>query len=113
MADYGSVDAAWFREDLASIHTAKVCKATKAKHGLRVLPWVGQSPDLKPLENACGELERLLRLRPMVPKITDEMFAALCQEQAAIPTSFFKAFVESMPRRVQNVIDEGGASTKS
>ena len=110
--DYGSTDAAWFQEDLAPIHTAKLCKAIKQKHGIRVLPWMAQSPDLNPIENAWGELERRLRLRPRMPKTKDELFAALCHEWEAVPTSFFKALAESMPRRVKKVIEVGGASTK-
>lgn len=111
-ADYGTPDAAWLQEDLAPCHAAKASKEVKAQLGLRVLPWVGQSPDLNPIENAWAELERRLRKRRTVPKNKDELFGALCQEWDAIPHSFFKALVESMPRRVRDVIAVQGASTK-
>lgn len=48
IADFGAEDAAWFQEDLAPIHTSKLCKNIKKKHGLRSLPWLAQSPDLTP-----------------------------------------------------------------
>jgi len=62
-ADFGAPDGVWFQEDLAPYHTAKACKAVKLELGLKVLPWVGQSPDLNPIENAWAELERRLRKR--------------------------------------------------
>lgn len=111
-ADYGAPEAAWLQEDLAPCHTAKVSKDVKEALGLRVLPWVGQSPDLNPIENAWAELERRLRLRTSAPKTKDELFSALCEEWEAIPESFFKELVESMPRRVQGVLAADGASTK-
>jgi len=111
-ADFGSPDGAWFQEDLAPCHTAKKCKAAKQALGLKVLPWVGQSPDLNPIENAWAELERRLRARPTAPKTKDDLFAALQDEWAAIPGAYFKALVESMPRRVRAVVAARGASTK-
>ena len=62
-ADFGAPDGAWFQEDLAPCHTAKACKPVKLELGLKVLPWVGQSPDLNLIENAWAELERRLRKR--------------------------------------------------
>jgi len=58
-------------------HAAKASKAVKQQLGLQVFPWVGQSPDLNPIENAWEELERRLRARPTAPKNKDELFAAL------------------------------------
>jgi len=111
-AEYGAPDAAWLKEDLASCHAAKASKAVKQQLGLRVLPWVGQSPDLNPIENAWAELKGRLRARPTAPKNKDELFAGLSEEWDAIPAFFFRRLVESMPRRVRDVIAVGGASTK-
>jgi len=111
-ADFGGPDEAWFQEDMAPCHTAKACKAVKLELGIKVLPWVGQSPDLNSAENAWAELKRRLRKRSTAPKSQDELFFALQQEWAAIPSSYFKKLVESMPRRVQSVMAARGASTK-
>ena len=102
-ADFGAPDGVLFQEDLAPCHTAKACKAVKLELGLKVLPGVGQSSDLNPIENAWTELERRLRKRSTALKTKDELFSALQQEWAAIPSSYFKKLVESMPRRVQSV----------
>ena len=75
-------------------------------------PWVGQSLDLNPIANAWAELERRLRARPTAPKTKDYLFAPLQDEWAAIFGAFFKALVESMPRRVRVVVAARGASTK-
>ena len=111
-ADYGAPEAAWLQEDLAPCHAAKASKEVKQQLGLRVLPWVGQIPDLNPIENAWVELERRLRARPTAPKNKDELFAALSEGWEAILAFFFRRLVESMPRRVRDVIAVGGASTK-
>jgi len=110
--DFGSPDGAWFQEDLAPCHTAKKCKVAKQALGLKVLPWMVQSPDLNPIENVWAELERRLRARPTAPKTKDDLFAALQDEWAAIPGAYLKALVESMPRRVRAVVAARGASTK-
>jgi len=110
--DFGAPDGAWFQEDLAPCHTARAWKVVKLELGLKVLPWVGQSHDLKPIENAWAELERGLRKRSMAPKTKDELCSALQQEREAIPSSYFKKLVESMPRRVQSFMAARGATTK-
>jgi len=111
-ADYGSPDGAWFQEGLAPCHTSKVAKACKQALGLKVLPWVGQSADVNPIENAWAELERRLRARPTAPKTKDQVFAVLQEEWAAIPDAYFKKLAESMPHRVCAVIAAKGAGTK-
>jgi len=73
-ADYGSPDGAWFQEDLTPCHTSKVAKLCKQALGLKVLPSVGQSPDMNPIENAWSELDRCLRARPTAPKTKDQLF---------------------------------------
>ena len=111
-AHSGSPEKGLFQEDLALCHTAKACKATMEALGIEVLPWVGQSPDMNPIENAWAELERRLRARPTAPKTKDELFNALQEEWSAIPESYFKELVQSMPRRVAAGVAARVASTK-
>jgi len=110
-ADYGSPDGAWFQEDLTPCRTSKVAKACKQALGLKVLPWVGQSPDMNPIENAWSELDRRLRARPTAPKTKDQLFEVLQEEWAAIPDANFKKLAESMPSRVRAVVAAKGAGT--
>ena len=89
-----------------------MAKACKQALGLKVLPWVGHSADVNPIENAWAELERRLRARPTAPKTKDQLFSVLQEEWAAIPDAYFKELAESMPRRMRAVIAAKGAGTK-
>jgi len=110
-ADYGWPDGAWFQEDLAPCHTSEVAKLCMQALGLKVLPSVGQSPDMNPIENAWSELDRRLRARPKAPNTKDQLFEVLPQEWAAIPGAYFKKLAESMPSRVLAVVAAKGAGT--
>jgi len=112
VADYGAPDAAWLQEDLEPCHASKRCKAAKDALGLKPMPWMGQSPDLNPIENAWNELDRRLRSRTMSPKNFDELWEALCEERDAIPASFYTSLIQSMPRRVQAIVASKGSGTK-
>lgn len=75
-----------------------------------VQPWPGNSPDLNVVENVFS------RLKPAVEDMepTDEwsLREAIQRAWAAIPLSMTEALVESMPRRLQTVLDLDGGRTK-
>ncbi len=52
---YGNADFI-FQQDLAPAHTAKGTKSWFNDHGVTVLDWLANSPDLNPIENltSCG-----------------------------------------------------------
>ncbi len=51
-----------FQQDLAPAHTAKSTKSWLNDHGVGVLDWPANSPDLNPIENLCqGFVKRKMR----------------------------------------------------
>ncbi len=63
-----------FQQDLAPAHTAKSTNSWLNYHGVDVLDWPANSPDLNPtenLENLCGIVKR--KMRNKRPKNADEL----------------------------------------
>lgn len=69
-----------------------------------------QSPDLNPIENLWDYLERQIRKRPITGLPTLKI--ALKEEWAKIPPSYTRKLIDSMPKRMQMVIDQKGFPTK-
>ncbi len=57
---YGDADFI-FQQDLAPAHTAKGTKSWFNDHGVTVLDWPANSPDLNPLENLWGIVKKKMR----------------------------------------------------
>ncbi len=83
-----------FQQDLAPAHTAKCTKSWFNDHGVTVLDWPANSPDLNPIENLWGIVKR--KMRDTRPNNADDL----------------KAVITSMPRRIEAVIKAKGAPTK-
>ncbi len=54
---YGDADFI-FQQDLAPAHSAKGTKSWFNDHGVTVLDWPANSPDLNPIENLLGIVKR-------------------------------------------------------
>ncbi len=66
---YGDADFI-FQQDLAPAHTAKGTKSWFNDHGVTVLDWPANSPDLNPIENLWGIVKR--KMRDTRPNNADE-----------------------------------------
>ncbi len=99
-----------FQQDLAPVHTAKSTKSWLNDHGVGVLDWPANSPDLNPIENIWGIVKR--KMRNKRPKNTDELKATVKETWASIPPQQCHKLITSMPRRIEAVIKAKGAPTK-
>ncbi len=106
---YGDADFI-FQQDLAPAHTAKGTKSWFNYHGVTVLDWPANSPDLKPIENLRCIVKR--KMRDTRPKNADELKAAIKETWASIPPQQCHKLITSMPRRIEAVIKAKGAPTK-
>jgi transposase len=100
-----------FQQDGAPCHTAKICKDWFERHGVTVLDWPGNSPDLNPIENLWARLKHLVSARrpsnraSLITAIIECWFHVISHDQLV-------ALVDSTPRRCQAVIAARGYPTK-
>ncbi len=106
---YGAADLI-FQQDLAPAHTAKGTKSWFNDHGVTVLDWPANSPDLNPIENLWGIVKR--KMRDTRPNNADELKATVKETWASIPPQQCHKLITSMPRRIEAVIKAKGAPTK-
>ncbi len=106
---YGDADFI-FQQDLAHAHTAKGTKSWFIDHGVTVLDWPANSPDLNPIENLWGIVKR--KMRDTRPNNADELKATVKETWASIPPQQCHKLITSMPRRIEAVIKAKGAPTK-
>ncbi len=106
---YGDADFI-FQQDLAPAHTTKGTKSWFNDHGVGVLDWPANSPDLNPIENLWGIVKR--KMRDTRPNNADELKATVKETWASIPPQQCHKLITSMPRRIEAVIKAKGAPAK-
>ncbi|KAK3521441.1 hypothetical protein QTP70_004974 [Hemibagrus guttatus] len=99
-----------FQQDLAPVHTAKSTKSWLNDHGVGVLDWPENSPDLNPIENLWGIVK--WKMSNKRPKNADELKATVKETWASIPPQQCHKLITSMPRQIEAVIKAKGAPTK-
>ncbi len=100
---YGDADLI-FQQDLAPAHTTKGTKSWFNDHGVTVLDWPANSPDLNPIENLWGIVKR--KMRDTRPNNADELKAAIKATWASIPPQQCHKLITSMPRRIEVVLKQ-------
>ncbi len=105
---YGDADFI-FQQDLAPAYTAKGTKIWFNDHGVTVLDWPANSPDLNPIENLCGIVKR--KMRDTRPNNEDYLKAAIKATWASITPEQCHRLIFSMPCRIDAVIHAKGGPT--
>ncbi len=106
---YGDADLI-FQQDLAPAHSAKATITWFKDHGIPVLNWPANSPDLNPIENLWGIVKR--KMRYARPNNAEELKATIRATRALITPEQCHRQIDSMPRRIAAVIQTKEAPTK-
>jgi hypothetical protein len=102
-----------FPQDGAPCHKAKiVMKWFKERPNITLIKWPGNSPDLNPIENILSWMKNQLKATTCnsVDQWILEIKRLLTIRME--DSDYLKKLVESMPRRLAEVIERKSASTK-
>jgi len=99
-----------FQQDNASIHVAKSTITFLNEKKIDVLQWPSLSPDLNPMENVWGYLAGKVYQKGTQFKSTEDLNCALMKSWNELPVAYLQTLVESMPRRIFEVISGHGAA---
>jgi transposase len=101
-----------FQQDNASAHKAKLCLKWFEDHNIELLEWPAYSPDLNPIENLWAELKRRLGNYEDAPSGIIELWERVQAEWNAIPPEYCRKLVESMPKRMSQVLKQKGGAIR-
>jgi len=98
------------QQDNARPHVSLSSKKFFEDHGLKVMDWPANSPDLNPIENLWGILKR--KMAPLKKPPVAEWKVMINEMWSSLSHDTVSGFIESMPRRIQSCIEAGGGHTK-
>ena len=101
-----------FQQDNDSKHTSGLAKQWFQDHGIDVLLWPPQSPDLNPIEHLWEILKRRLASYERAPGGILELWERVQDEWEKIDIEICQKLIESLPKRVEAVIKAKGGYTK-
>lgn len=108
-----------FQHDNAPTHTAFIVRETLEELNIEVMDWPPYSPDLNPIENLWSLLKaHIYKLRPDLIDMrnNDEtkhiLIETAQQAWSELDLDQMRHLSETMPHRVQAIIESGGWYTK-
>ncbi len=100
-----------FQHDNASIHASRHTAAWLQSHQINVLPWPACSPDLNPIENLWSIIVRDVYKDCRQYNNVDDLKRAILDAWRRVPLSTLQNLVDSMPRRLLDVVAARGGTT--
>ena len=100
-----------FQQDYSPVHTARRVRAMlDAEEDVELVPWMPRGADVSPIENMWGRMVDILTPRLRDRRTTaEELWQAVQEAWAQLSADYCRRLVDSVPRRLQAVIDcEGG-----
>ena len=99
-----------FQQDNASPHTSRSTRQWFSAHKIEVLDWPAQSPDLNPIENLWDIISR--RLQSQTWRKPDEVWERISHIWNTMSIAITNQLIQSIPYRLQAVIEAHGGHTK-
>ena len=93
-------------------HKSKKVQIWFKDNNIDLLPWPAQSPDLNPIEHLWNRLKTRLEEYEESPRRMGELWERVDKEWNEIEPEVCQNLIESMPRRVEAVIQAKGGYTK-
>ena len=97
----------------APCHTARSIKEWFSENDVNVLDWVGQSADMNPIENCWSRLGRIISKMPTCSNL-NQLAKQITKawKKLGRDREYLTSLTDSMPRRVEAVIEANGDVTK-
>ena len=91
-------------------HRAKIIEKWKNDNNIKYLDWPSNSPDLNPIENIWAILKN--KVRKLKSKTLNELRSNIIESWNNIDQQTIINTINSMPKRIKDVIDNNGGSIK-
>ena len=99
-----------FMHDGAPAHKSKTVSKFLTEHNIRALEWPWNSPDRNPIKNAWNYLKN--KLQETRPNNIVDLQKELKKLWINLDPSYFASLADSMPKRLQMIIDYKGRDDK-
>lgn len=99
-----------FQHDNAPVHTSRLTLSFLADHGVKIMKWPPQSPDINPIEHLWAILKRKVKV---LQRRQQQTFRdAVMKAWSELPLSLIHSLIDSIPSRLLAVIESKGYATK-